>query len=240
MAYQAFHTKCGRGRHLAPRRFRVEAQVVQAARTDTQAFEDRSLAVRTRTRLARYYRARGDIHALPNPLASDFVARVSSQPNSTWPRMRDPAATVRKPAVTSPLSTPPSSNSTRFAFSMLPSSSPPTTTTLAFTRPSRWAPVSRVTLPSTCTSPLNRPAIRTWPEPTILPSIVRSEAMTDSFISRRCASFTGRRAASGLRGATFVLSGSRIGGGLGGGGALDAGPVAGPEFVSFQSAMLAP
>ncbi|HWW80256.1 MAG TPA: hypothetical protein VNY82_11715 [Steroidobacteraceae bacterium] len=38
----------------------------------------------------------------------------------------------------------------------------------------------------------------------------------------------------------MVLSGSRIGGGLGGGGALDAGPEAGPEFVSFQSAMLAP
>ena len=65
--------------------------------------------------------------------------------------------------------------------------------------------------------------------------------MTDSFISPRGVSFTeGRRAASGLRGATLVLSGSRIGGGPDGGGALDAGPEAGPEFVSFQSAMLAP
>jgi hypothetical protein len=58
--------------------------------------------------------------------------------------------------------------------------------------------------------------------------------------ARGAVSFTGRRAASGLRAATFVLSGSRIGGGLEGGGALDAGPEAGPEFVSFQSAMLAP
>src|SRR6185312_4869582 len=209
-----------------------------AARTDTEAFENDSLTVRTSTRLARDDRARSYVHALPTDLAR---ASVPSQPNSTWPRMREPAATVREPALTSPLITPPSSSSTRLAVSMLPSSSPPTTTTLALTWPSRWAPVSRVTLPSTCTSPLKRPAIRTWPEPTILPSMVRSEAMTDSFISRRCASFTaGRRGVSGLRGATLVLSGSRRGGGPDGGGAPVAGPEAGPEFVSFQSAMLAP
>src|SRR3569833_1070089 len=82
--------------------------------------------------------------------------------------------------------------------------------------------------------------MRTWPEPTLLPSMVRSEAITDSFMSARGASFTGLRAASGLRAATLVRSGSRMGGGLEGGGALVAGPEAGPEFVSFQSAMVAP
>jgi hypothetical protein len=43
----------GRGCHLAPRGFGVEAQVVQTARADAKAFENRRLAVRTGSRLAR-------------------------------------------------------------------------------------------------------------------------------------------------------------------------------------------
>src|SRR5882757_8920546 len=209
MPDDALDPQRGRSRHLSLRCFRVEAQVVHAARADTEAFENRRLAVRTGARLARGYRARGYTHEpVPYPLAEELRPSLS-QPNSTWPRIREPAATVSDPALTSPLMTPPSSNSTRLAFSMLPMSSPPTTTTLAFTRPSRCAPVSRVTFPSTATSPLKRPAMRTWPEPMILPSIVRSEAMTDSFMSSLCTSLTGRRAASGLSGATLVFSGSR-------------------------------
>src|SRR5882724_1086188 len=85
---------------------------------------------------------------------------------------------------------------------MLPMSSPPTLTTLAFTCPSRRAPASRLTFPSTCTSPLNLPAMRIWPVPTILPSMVRSEDMYDSFMSWRCTwagagACAGRRAGSG-------------------------------------------
>ena len=34
-------------------------------------------------------------------------ACLAPQPNSTWPRIREPAATVREPALTSPLMTPP-------------------------------------------------------------------------------------------------------------------------------------
>src|SRR6202051_2072429 len=50
----------------------------------------------------------------------------------------------------------------------------------ARTCPVRWAPCSMVKLPSMRTSPLKRPAIRTLPEPSILPSMVRFAAMTDS------------------------------------------------------------
>src|SRR5260221_466767 len=74
----------------------------------------------------------------------------------------------------------------------------------------------------------------------ILPSIVRSDAMTDSFISERC-SLAGRRATSGLKGATLVFSSSRAYGCAPEvPGVLDADADAGPEFVSFQSAMWPP
>src|SRR5271165_4727683 len=94
--------------------------------------------------------------------------------------MREPAATVIEPAFTSPTMTPPSSTSTRLADSILPCSSPPTTTIPASTWPVRCAPESMLKLPSMRTSPLKRPAIRTFPEPSIFPSIESPEAITDS------------------------------------------------------------
>src|SRR5579862_1067763 len=65
VADDALHPQRGSSRHLALRSFLIEAQVVQAARTDAEAFEDRRLAVRAGARLARSHRARGDAHALP-------------------------------------------------------------------------------------------------------------------------------------------------------------------------------
>src|SRR5581483_9675692 len=112
MADHPFHTQRRGGCHLTLRRFRVEAQVVHAARADAEAFENRRLAVRTGARLARGHRARGHAHEpVPYPLVSGLLRdSPSAQPNSTWPRMRDPAATVSEPAFTSPLITPPSSS----------------------------------------------------------------------------------------------------------------------------------
>src|SRR3546814_5919471 len=107
-------------------------------------------------------------------LPLDFGASLSPQPHSTWPRIREPAATVSVSALMSPLSAPDSSSSTREADSTLPSSSPATITFLALTPPLSLAPFSMVRSPCTLTSPLNLPAMRTWPAPSILPSMVRS------------------------------------------------------------------
>src|SRR5690606_21235237 len=157
----------------------VEAQVVPARRAAHGALQDRGLAVRTG--------ARGTGRARPavahdavavSALASAFASclpplagarsSVSSQPHSIWPRMRDPAATVSVPALRSPLSTALSRSSTRSAASMLPSRSPATVTFSARTPPLRRAPRSMVRSPLTLTSPLNWPAMRTCPVPSIL------------------------------------------------------------------------
>jgi hypothetical protein len=95
--------------------------------------------------------------------------------------MRDPAATVIDPALTSPTMTPPSITSTRFADSMLPCSSPATSTTAAMTWPVRCAPASIVKLPSMRTSPLNRPPCARCP---ILRSCPRSPVPRRSRIHR--------------------------------------------------------
>ena len=76
VAYDTLDAQSRLGGHLALRRFGVEAQVMQAAWADAQAFENRRLAVRTNARLARNHRARGDVHALPKPLVSP-LDRVS-------------------------------------------------------------------------------------------------------------------------------------------------------------------
>src|SRR4029453_8035531 len=62
----------------------------------------------------------------------------------------------------------------------LPSSSPAITTLSARTLPVSFAPASIVRSPWTLTSPLKLPAMRTLPPPSILPSIVRSAAISDS------------------------------------------------------------
>src|SRR5690606_15359718 len=169
---------------------------------------------------------------------------LSPQPNSTWPRIREPAATVSEPALTSPISAPDASTSTFCADSMLPSSSPAMMTVCARTPPVSLAPVSMVRLPCTLTSPLNLPAIRTWPVPSILPSMVRSAAISDSFncvSPARCgvddAAGVGAGAcAAGLMsrtgdGSNWAASGEDAG--AGDGEDLDG-------VVSFQMAMMGP
>src|ERR1700693_6286422 len=148
--------------------------------------------------------------------------------------MRDPAATVIEPAFTSPTMTPPSSTSTRLADSILPCSSPPTTTMPASTWPVRCAPASILKLPSIRTSPLKRPAIRTFPDPSILPSIVRFAAMTDSPPSDDVLG-VGRRGETASAGSLTLRSGKFRSGGGADGGAIEP-AVAGGGF-SFPSAM---
>src|SRR3990167_97017 len=113
-----------------------------------------------------------------------MAALVSSQPNSVLPRMRAPAATVSEPALISPTTTPDASRLTWVAASILPSSSPAMVTLSARTLPVSFAPDSMVRSPCTLTSPLNLPAMRTLPLPSILPSIMMSAAIRDSVRAR--------------------------------------------------------
>src|ERR1022692_75294 len=162
---------------------------------------------------------------LPAPAPAAFS---SSQPNSTCPRMREPAATVIEPALTSPTMTPRSSTWRRLAEPMLPCNSPPTTTMAASTWPVRCAPASMLKFPSIRTSPLKRPAIRTLPDPSIFPSIDRLAAITDSPTSARAA---GRRDVFAAPASIDMRSG--VAGAAGG----IAVPAPAGVIVSFQSAM---
>src|SRR3989304_9398666 len=64
--------------------------------------------------------------ALSGPLTTaNFPLSASLQPNSTWPRIRDPAATVRELPLRSPMSCAVSKSSTCELASTLPSPSPP-------------------------------------------------------------------------------------------------------------------
>ena len=148
--------------------------------------------------------------------------------------MREPAATVIDPAFTSPTMTPPSSTSTRFADSMLPCNSPPTTTTAASTWPVKWAPGSMLKFPSMRTSPLKRPAMRTLPDPSILPSMVRLAAITDSpAASRETGAGAARRGAAAN--ATSLELTERSGSGAGAGAGADARLPAGDGVIgSFR------
>ena len=78
-------------------------------------------------------------------------------------------------------------------------------TVFAWTWPVTWAPCSIVTLPSTLTSPLKRPAIRTWPAPSILPSIVTSAAISDSLALALAAA---ARSRFGVGSAAWALAGA--------------------------------
>src|SRR5690242_7143985 len=94
--------------------------------------------------------------------------------------MRAPAATVSEPALRSPTTTPVASRSTRVACCTLPSSSTAIVILSARHPPVSVAPTSIVRSPGTLTSPLNLPAIRTLPPPSILPSITMSLGITDA------------------------------------------------------------
>src|SRR3546814_14904276 len=112
----------------------------------------------------------------------------------------------------SPLSAPDSSSSTREADSTLPSSSPATITFLALTPPLSLAPFSMVRSPCTLTSPLNLPAMRTWPAPSILPSMVRLAAIRDS-LAGASAQARGGAARVGLKPAAAGVPRHGVGGG---------------------------
>src|ERR1700682_1729896 len=99
--------------------------------------------------------------------------------------MRAPAVTVSEPAFRSPIITPVCSKSTREASVTFPPSSPAIVTLSARTPPVSLAPASMVRSPWTLTSPLNLPAMRTLPPPSILPSMVMSAAISDSWRGRR-------------------------------------------------------
>src|ERR1700685_1596375 len=96
-----------------------------------------------------------------------------------------------------------------------------------------------VKLPSMRTSPLKRPAIRTLPEPSILPSMVRFAAMTDSPPSEEVLG-VGRRGETASAGSLVLRSGELRSGELRSGAIGDGGTaepaVAGVGF-SFQSAI---
>src|SRR3984893_4403099 len=93
-----------------------------------------------------------------------------------------------------------------------------------------------LTVPSMRTSPLKRPAIRTFPEPSILPSIVRFAAMTDSPPSDDVLGI-GRRGETASAGSLEWRSGGvRSGGGADGG--TTVGPAVAGVGFSFQSAIV--
>jgi hypothetical protein len=108
------------------------------------------------------------------------------------------------------------SKSMREACSTLPSSSPAIVTVSARTPPVSLAPASTVRSPRTLTSPLNLPAMRTLPPPSILPSIVMSAAISDSLRGRPGSARTtgagvgagaGARAGASIKGGTLIIGG---------------------------------
>src|SRR6185437_6825165 len=182
VAKAAFHAQWhGRWRRGRAGRL-TEAQLVAAGGTHDRTFQDGLPAVRTGARRPSRARVRVAHEAVPSCpwFLRALPSFASSQPNSAWPRMREPAATLSDPAFRSPVSAPLCSSSTCTADSMLPTSSPPIVTFSARTLPVTLAPGSMVRSPRTLTSPLKLPAMRTWPAPSILPSIVMSGAISDS------------------------------------------------------------
>src|SRR6185437_11450776 len=188
IAEAAFHLQrrqCGGRREITGRP--AVAQLVVAGGAYRSAFQDGLAAMRARARRAGRARTEGGHLARPLPLflwMSVTPALSSSQPNSALPRMRDPLATLKVFDFTSPVSAPVCSSSTCCAFSMLPVSSPATVTRSARTLPLTLAPFSMVRSPRTLMSPLKRPAMRTCPAPSILPSMTRSGEMSDSAAER--------------------------------------------------------
>src|ERR1700721_1446996 len=106
----------------------------------------------------------------------------------------------------------------------------------AKTWPVKWAPGSMLKLPSMRTSPLKRPAIRTFPDPSILPSMVRFAAMTDSPPSDEVLG-VGRRGETARAGSLTWRSGGLRSGGGGADGGTAVGPAVAGGGFSFQSAM---
>src|SRR5262249_41993876 len=87
------------------------AQVVAAGRTHDRALENGLPTVRARAGCPRGARADAAHEAVPLPVPwplpglPAFQPLPSSQPNSAWPRMRAPAATVSEWVLMSPINT---------------------------------------------------------------------------------------------------------------------------------------
>src|SRR5437660_5214365 len=164
----------------------TEPQNVPADRTCHRALENRRFAMRAGAGLARNRRA-VRLHT-PDPVFAFSCDRTlvnlalseSVQPNSTLPRMREPAATVNIFALRSPMTWPDSRSLTSALATTFPSNSPPMVTVSALIFAVRWAPFSIFKIPLILTSPLNFPAIRTCASPSIFPSIVTPGPKTDS------------------------------------------------------------
>src|SRR5690348_4807755 len=203
-ALDAQRRQRGRRSEIAARA--AVTQLVVARRADRGAFEDGFATVWAGARRARRPRVGRGHLAWPLPLAWPLLLWMSvtpdlpsSQPNSAWPRIFEPLATLKVLDFTSPVSAPVCNSSTCAAVSMLPVNSPAMVTRSARTLPLTLAPCSMVRSPRTLMSPLKRPAMRTWPAPSILPSITRSGAMCDSD-----ADFADAAAGSGLKAAAFA------------------------------------
>src|SRR3984957_8965375 len=93
----------------------VESQMVAAAGADACAFEDRRLAMRAEANLARSRGARRTHEWALSTFPATGFGPFSSQPNSTCPRILDPAETMSDAALTSPETMPVASSQTRGA-----------------------------------------------------------------------------------------------------------------------------
>jgi len=188
----------------------LEAQEVVTGRTGWSAPKDCCLTMGANPGFA-WGRINGRRHSVglfsafsTTLLRPDRFTSCSSQPNSTLPRMRDPAATVKDLALKSPTNWPDSKSVTCVEALIFPSTSPPTVTVSALISALMWAPDSMVRFPFTRTSPLNRPAIRMSPSPSILPSMVSPAPIRDALESTGCP--FGRRGVSEGGGFSLIVS----------------------------------
>lgn len=98
-------TKRRNGRTIGSDRIKMEVTV--AGRADRCTFKDLRRAVGAGSGFPRRREPICSHHSgSPSPLVSNGFGSRSSHPNSTFPRMRDPAATVKEPAVRSPMRVP--------------------------------------------------------------------------------------------------------------------------------------
>src|SRR3954464_11224523 len=100
MLDRPLHPERREARWCSPLPLGIEPQAVIARWTNRRALQNRRLAVRTKPSFSRRAHARrahdaGSVSTL-NLGGGDAP---SSQPNATLPRMRDPLATVREPAL---------------------------------------------------------------------------------------------------------------------------------------------
>src|SRR6185369_1472724 len=146
---RALEPKRGKAGSGARRCARLEAEMLLTSRAAGGALENYRAAVGAESRRPRCRRSNcaHDARLVVPSVSPGRDWPSSPHPNSARPRMREPAAKLTVPALRSPVSTPESSNSTRWALSMFPSISPLMITVLARTLPVSLAPGSIVRSP---------------------------------------------------------------------------------------------